>query len=428
MNKKIISILFLLLLTLGALYGYQLMKTDYKNYWVLGTGNAGMIEVFDASKENNEIMKTISSNYKYVHTVRVGDIYSDNTPYIIAGVSNSFFAEPYGCNVTAYNIQTGEEYLIDRVGDLRCKDLTIADVDKDGKQDIVLGTHGEGFINIYEWSGDMWVKETIERNYIKKIDEKEKTNHRVPQEKLTCGNCIVQTAVHIVKVVDIEGDGYNEIIATLSSPLELTTTDEVSFILLFRQSGEGWTSEVIDQASNIEFRSIEFADIYNNSKNVLVVGTGSPRNEKGSVFSYELVDGTWNKKVLYNDPEEKNMKGITVADLYKNGKNIIVIGTGFPKAHIFTLEWNGATFERKNIASIGSLFDGAGEFNTMATIVLNRRDPTIITAGMRVFPDEKIGWEATEKGFVVEHVYKDGAWKQKIISTKSVLGMDIQNN
>lgn len=429
MTKKKFLLIFLIfaLYLLTNFFKINSSQKVVNKYLVAGTGSPGEIYLYEIKNQSLKKIKTISTGYLFVHTVRIGDIYNNGKSYIIAGVSNSFFAEPYGCKVTSYDLDKFEEKIIDDVGDMRCKDLTIGDADNDGKNEIILGTHNPGIVRLYKWNGNTWKKEDLETNFIAQIDEKEKTNHRVSSKELNCKQCVVQTAVHIVKVADIDNDGKNEVIATISSPLELQGADEISFIRVYRKVGDKWISETIDRLTKREFRSITVGDIYNKKKNVLVIGIGTPGDEKGSLYIYEFRNKKWEKSIIHNDPEEKNMKGVAIGDISNDGKKQILLATGFPNAKIMILNWNGKDFDKKNIGTISSLLqEKNGEFNSMAALINKDNNITqLIVGGMTTFPKQKISWEGTNKGFIVVYKKENSNWVGAVLETRSILGMDL---
>lgn len=400
-------------------------------YLAAGTANPGRILLYLKEKNGLKLVKTINTGYKFVYSVRIGDIYNNGDKYIIAGVSNSFFSEPYGCKILAYNLKNYRETFVDNVGDLRCKDLTIGDADNDGKNEILLATHGEGFARLYKWTIDRWYKEDLEKNYIAQIDVKDKTNHRVPNNQLPCKDCIIQTAVHIVKIADIDNDGKNEVIITMSSPLELKDVDEISYIKVYKKVDNQWQSQVIDKMENREFRSVTIGDIYNIKKNILVIGIGSPRNEKGSLYAYEYKNNQWEKIIIHNDLEEKNMKGVAIGAIEDSNRQEILLATGFPKGKVIIISWDGKQFKEKQIGTISSLFNDIkdGEFNSMAAANTNSNNTfSIFVAGMITFSSKNIGWEGTNKGFIVYFNKQNGQWTKEIIDKSNILGMDLHQD
>jgi hypothetical protein len=429
MKNKFIVFFVLVLIVILIILKSSIKKDN--NSLIIGTANPGQITIFNSNENSQKIIKIIDSGYKFVYSVRIGDIYNNGKKYIIAGVSNSFYADPYGCKVLAYDTLGLKESLIDDVGDLRCKDLTIGDADNDGKNEIILATHGEGLVRMYKWVDGKWQKTDLDRNYIGQNDRKEKSNHRVPNDQLPCQTCIIQTAVHIVKIADIDGDGKNEVITTQSSPQELRDKEEVSFINIYRKKGSGWERETVDSLKDREFRSIAIGDVYNNGAKTLVIGVGSPRNEKGSLYSYSYQNGQWKKSVIYDDPNERNMKGLDIGDVYGDGKQRILLATGYPKANIILLSWNGKEFENEKIGSISDLFNNPeAEYNSLVAIIDKKNPKQLFIGGMLNFPKEKIGWEASDKGYVVKYAKNEkDEWTPTIIEdNKNILGMDLEAN
>ncbi|MCL4364035.1 hypothetical protein M1328_02235 [Patescibacteria group bacterium] len=427
MIKKILFIFFIAVIAYLIFLVVNRPRVQ-KTYLVTGHGNPGDINVYEIQGSSYKKIRTINTGYKFVYAVRLGDIYNNGQQSIIAGVSNSFFAQPYGCKIIAYDLKNYKKSIIDDVGDLRCKDLTIGDVENTGTNDIVLATHGEGFVNIYSWNNGKWSKQNIETNFIKQVDDKERTNHRVSNSELTCQLCVVQTAVHIVKIGDVDNDGKNEILASMSSPLELQGTNEISFLRMYKKVNGIWKGMTIDRLSGREFRSITIGDIYHTGSNTLIVGIGSPRGLPASLFSYTYKNGSWEKSTIYNDPQETNMKGVVLVDPNHTGKQQILLATGFPQAKIFLINWDGEKFIYNQLGTVASLFPKIkdGQFNSMVALAnAEENNVNFYIGGMITFPKQNIGWEGTNKGFLVKYIQKNNGWKTVIIDKSSILGMDI---
>src|SRR3990167_3038229 len=170
MQKSSLYLVAVVLIAIG--FVFQLfVQPETKKVIITGTGNPGKILIY--SFEKGDYARTqIDTGYNLVWTVKVGDIYNNGKNVIVAGVGNSFFATPYGCQLVAYEpLMIGwKKTVIDSNVDLRCKDVAIGDADNDGMNELVLGTHGEGTINIYKWNGAKWDKIEIERNFIEQVD------------------------------------------------------------------------------------------------------------------------------------------------------------------------------------------------------------------------------------------------------------------
>lgn len=432
---KAVVVIFVLLIAVFLIKdSYTIYKKNkgLRGNIFVGTGNPGKIIRYYWDN-SSVVSKSFDTGYKYAYTVRAGDIDNNGEIELVAGMSNSFFSEPYGCVVKEYKINgdSWKESTLDNVGDLRCKDLSIGDADNDGKNEVLLGTHGEGFINVYKKSKGVWNKTVLEQNFIAEIDEKNNTSHRVDRKNITY-DAIVQSAVHIVKIGDIDNDGLNEVVATISSPLEFLE-DEISFIKMYKFNKKlgRWEDSVIDELHGREFRSIAIGDIDGARKNKLVIGIGTPGKNPGSVYIYSFEDEKWDKTLLHDDTIERNMKGLTIEDINNDGSKEIVLATGFPNGviNIFKKDGNEDNFNNGIIGNIASLFNlERAEFNSMAVEVFDingDKKKEIVVAGTTTYPERKIGWEGADSGFLVVFKEKGGGWDKEILETQNFLALDI---
>jgi len=434
---KIAERFILLVVLVFILFLILFFAKEGKNLIVVGISNPGKIFVYSWNGHDFE-RSSIDIDYKFVHTVRVGYIYSNGKNVIVAGVGNSFYGPPFGCAIEAYE-KIGDEWkktAIDNVGDLRCKDLTIGDVDNDGKNELILGTHGEGVVKVYKWDEKNWNSQIVEKNWIGQVDKMQNTSHKVPRESLTY-DAIVQSAVHIVKVGDVDNDGKNELLASISSPLEYSGED-ISYLNLYRWDGSEWQRTAIDNQEGKEFRSIAIGDVYNNGKNVILAGSGLMwvKKEFASLVLYEWKDGKWSKLTVEDKVQEKNMKGLAIGDAYNKGKNAIVLATGFPQGLVYTYEWNGSKFERIFVGNISEIFKVYVDNSIFPDIMHNSMEAQIkdvdgdgkndiVVSGMS--HTKKFGWEATTLGFTVVFKWNGNKWHYKVLDSYAVLGMDIGN-
>jgi len=434
MKKLLLPLIILVILVM---LFFKLREPEGKNVIVTGTGNPGKILVYKFEGVNI-VRKQIDTGYKLVHTVKIGNVRNDGNQVIVAGVSNSFYGPPFGCSVLIYHPEKNfEKEVVDDVVDLRCKDVSIGDVDNDGKNEIVLGTHGEGIINVYRWEGNKWVKQEIERNFIKQIDEKGKTNHRVPIEKLTY-DAIDQTAIHIVKIGDATNKGKNGIIASESSPLEYTDGPQISYVNIYEFDGKNWNRTTIHTGKGFQHRSILVGDFDYSGGNEVLIGAAPSR-----LFMLRY-DGNWSSTLIFNQTIDKNMKGLDFQDIYSNGKKVIVLATGIPNTLIYTLEWDGREFQKKLIGNVSQVSEN---YNVIKNLNYNALDVQardidndgkleIIVAGEadtsvtldKLTPENNIfGWEATPYGFLVVYKFDGKNWNPLVLDTYSVLGMDVGN-
>ena len=60
----------------------------------------------------------------------------------------------------------------------------------------------------------------------------------------------------------------------------------------------------------------------------------------------------------------------------------------------------------------------------MAALVIPGTKDVVI-AGMSIFPEKKIGWEASDQGFIVFYADKNGTLSPTVVDTPNILGMDL---
>jgi len=435
MQKSSLYLVAVVLIAIG--FVFQLfVQPETKKVIITGTGNPGKILIY--SFEKGDYARTqIDTGYNLVWTVKVGDIYNNGKNVIVAGVGNSFFATPYGCQLVAYEpLMIGwKKTVIDSNVDLRCKDVAIGDADNDGMNELVLGTHGEGTINIYKWNGAKWDKIEIERNFIEQVDKQESSNHRVPVEKLTY-NTVVQTAIHIVKIGDAYNEGKNVIVATESSALEYTEGPQISFVNLYKFDDKNWIREVIHNGTGFQHRSVLIDNLDYSGRNKIAIGAAPNR-----LFLLDN-DGKWSSILIFNQTLDKNMKGLDFQDIYSSGRKTIVLATGIPYALIFSLEWDGNRFNEKLIGNVSQVLEkynviknlNYNSLDVQAADIDNDNKMEIIVAGEadtslnlgKLKPDDNVfGWESTPLGFLIVYKNYEERWTPQILDTYSVLALTV---
>lgn len=424
------QILLLVIVIVFVFFFLYLNKGIGKNQMiVVGTGNPGKIILYQFTALGLE-KKEINTSFKFVYTVRIGDIFNDGRNVIVAGVSNSFFGPPFGCKLIYLDpVDNFKINVIDNVNDIRCKDVTIGDLYNDGRNEIVLGTHGEGLIKVYHWNGTYFEQKTIENNFIDQADKNLTMNHLVPVENLTY-NAIDQSAVHIVRIADVDGDGKNEILATISSPLEYHGKyPEIGFLRMYRFDGNQWNGYTIDNRTGVQLRSILATNFKIINSTEIFVG-GSPH----LLFNYQWNKNGWNKTLVDNESVEKNMKGLASGKIYNNENEEIVLATGYPDALIYSFEWTQNGFEKKIIANVSETlgrykFPNGIQFNSLDVQIKDvygsGRNQIIVVGEADMSGSGGYGWEATNKGFLIIYQSNGSEWTSNVIITDSILGMDI---
>lgn len=444
MKKYFLPALLLIILSGFIYFSKNLFKPPEKNIVeaetiAVGQGNPGTIALFTKEASGNFTRKTIDTGFRYVWTVRIADGRSDGKNRIYAGVGNSFFSEPHGCQVLEFDSTDNfRKTVIDEVGDLRCKDLTTGSIYNNGKNQLVLGTHGLGIVRVYDYKNGKWETQEVSKNSLAVYDRENNQNHAVPADKLPY-DLTVQTAVHTVKIGDADNDGKNELLTTESDPLENPNKDHLLFIRMYKWNGKSFDASTIDTLNgSIPFKATaRTVDLDGSGKSKVLVSASHHQ-----VLLYEYSDGKWNRQVIdkTDGGNEDNMKGLSVGSL--GGKNkSIVVATGLPHAGVYQYDLQDGQFNKKNLVDISKLldiyrlFEGVGD-NTLDSAIADIDGDggnEIVVAGEQdsAFSGDKagvskFGWEGTTIGYTaVIYPQKDGTYKTEFIDFRSALALDV---
>jgi hypothetical protein len=123
----------------------------------------------------------------------------------------------------------------------RLRDIEFADVNGDGKDDLVIATHDQGVVAVLQEKNDTWVATELSRS--------------------------PRTFVHEIEVGDVNGDGIKEFFATPSAPNKVDGTPQPGTIMMYRYNGKSFESSVVEELPKRHVKEILVAD---------VEGTGSP--------------------------------------------------------------------------------------------------------------------------------------------------------
>lgn len=409
---------------------------------VTGEGNPGTISIY--KKEGDRFTKqSIDSGFRFVYTVRIGDARNEGRNRLYAGVSNSFFGKNFDCQVLEFDPQDNfKKTVVDIVGDFRCKDLAIGDAYNTGENELVLGTHGSGIINTYTFNKEKnsWDKTQVDKNYVASFDSSNNLNHKVPANLLPF-EATVQTAVHTVRIGDVDNDGKNEIMATTSDPLENPEKNHVLFLRVYRFVKNIWKGETIDtlESNTTPFKAtMDVKDLNGDGKNEVLVSASHHR-----LLVYKFNNGKWDKQVI--DEEiggvEDNMKGVSVAK-FSPDKESIILATGITQAAVYKYDLvQDGKYGKKLIANLSDLlakyksYKGITEnsLDAKAYDINNDGKPEIIVSGEQdtgvlaeQFNAPKFGWEGTTIGYTAVLSQKeDGSFQNNFIDFRSALALDV---
>ena len=185
----------------------------------------------------------------------------------------------------------------------RLRDVEQGDVDRDGKDDLVIATHDQGVVAIVQPADDWRVEE---------ID------HRP------------NTFVHEIELGDVDGDGQLEIFATPSNPNKLDS-EQKGEVAVYRRTTAGWERSVVDAPGDTHAKEILAADTDGDGKAELYVVWEGAVGQNGqllrpvTITQYRWLNGSFMGAPIGTVPD-RQMRALTAGDVTGDGK-IDLVGT-----------------------------------------------------------------------------------------------------
>jgi hypothetical protein len=214
----------------------------------------------------------------------------------------------------------------------RLRDYEQADVDNDGKDELVIATHDQGVIVIVH-PDEQW--------RIEKID------------------ALPNTFVHEIELGDVDGDGDLEAFATPSKPNKLDQ-HQPGEVTGYRRSDDGtWVKEIVDAPGDTHAKEILVADTDKDGKaEVFIVWEGAM--DKGKLVrevtlkQYRWNGTAWDSEVAQTLPDRLT-RATAAGDVTGNGKVDIVVGT--QRSGLWLLEQTADGWSKRHIDRASSGFE-----------------------------------------------------------------------
>jgi hypothetical protein len=215
----------------------------------------------------------------------------------------------------------------------RLRDVERGDVDRDGKEDLVVATHDQGVVAIVHPS-DGWKVEEID--------------HRP------------NTFVHEIELGDVDGDGQLEIFATPSNPNKLET-EQAGEVAFYRRTPNGWQRGVVDAPGDTHAKEILAADVNGDGKAELFVvwegafGAGGQLLRPVTITQYRWLNGAFNGAPVGTVPD-RQMRALQAGDVTGDGR-IDLVGSALASGvWLFEQQAEGA-WKRSSIDAASSGFE-----------------------------------------------------------------------
>ena len=194
----------------------------------------------------------------------------------------------------------------------RLRDVEHADVDGDGKEELVIATHDQGVIAIVH-PDEQWRVEEIDKQ--------------------------PDTFVHEIEIGDVDGDGKLEIFATPSKPNKLDE-EQPGEVLMFRRDGTTWVKSVVDAPGDTHAKEILTADVDRDGIAELyvvwegAVAQGGALVRPVTVKAYRWKNGKPECAVVASVPD-RQMRSIATGDVNGDGKTDLVAGALSTGLYVF---------------------------------------------------------------------------------------------
>jgi hypothetical protein len=237
-------------------------------------------------------------------------------------------------NSSTFEFDNLEIEFKEQVNDTRIRAVFVGDIDSDGEDEIVIGTRPHGILRYYKFIDNKWIGFDID---------------------------FLNQTIHDILIADINKNGINEIIATVSplpfnNDVDLSTSDITGRIISYEfvpkentwkkntiwEYSKTFTSSLIDERGHFEHPRYLFpSDVDGDGLQEMVVNVLGSQNIElfrwnGSNYSRQVIE----------DKLDMHDSAITVGDIDNNGKDEIIALT-LPEHTLIMYNYAEGSWDRK---------------------------------------------------------------------------------
>ena len=221
----------------------------------------------------------------------------------------------------------------------RLRDIEVADVTGDGKDDLVIATHDQGVVAVLQKEKDTWVATELSRS--------------------------PRIFVHEIEVGDVNGDGIKEFFATPSAPNKVDGTPQPGTIMMYRYNGKVFESSLVEELPKRHVKEILVADVEGSGSPDLFAALEAEMTKEGGqqrivdmvkIKRYHFDKGTFVESVIA-DLSDVFCRFLSAGDVNGDGSIDIVASTF--RSGLWVLKKNKNSWDKELIDDNSSGFEHA---------------------------------------------------------------------